>query len=165
MPLIELGSKQAVDQRKGNPLAMWPNRTQPNRVEPVCVPSFDTPFLLEPGEKVFTIGSCFARNIETKLGQRGFRLPMRDLLANSAFEGLDPGVLNNFGTPSIRNEIAWAFDELPFVEESQFVELSDGLWADQNLLPNLRAEPIENVRARREGRPADARRHDPRRHG
>ncbi len=35
-------------------------------------PSFKPSFMLEPGQRIFTIGSCFARGIERTLAERGF---------------------------------------------------------------------------------------------
>ncbi len=45
-----------------------------DEVWPILTPSFQ----LRPRTKVFTIGSCFARNIEEHLHRLGFRIPMLD---------------------------------------------------------------------------------------
>lgn len=58
---------------------------------------------MKHGEKVFTIGSCFARNVETELMKVGFDVPVRRVLHDL---GLGSEVINNFGTPSIYNEMA-----------------------------------------------------------
>ncbi len=149
MTLIRIPGPEAVQTRKSNPFAGWGTRGEENRVEPVAKPDFDVPFTLEPGQKVFTIGSCFARNVETELQRRGFKVPMRDLFRTPAFEGLDLGLVNNFGTPSIYNEFAWAFGEERFDESTGFAQLYDDKWTDLHLVHSIRPSPLEDVRRRR----------------
>src|SRR5690349_13984215 len=109
MPLVKLSDKEAVLNRKTNPVAGWGERGSSNRVEPIARPSFDVPFKFAPGERIFTIGSCFARNIESELLRLGFAIPMREIFRRTDFANFDLDIINNYGTPSIFNEIAWAF--------------------------------------------------------
>ncbi len=146
MPLIRLSARQAVENRKGNPYGDWGDRASANRVEPVARPAFHVPFKLQPGARIFTVGSCFARNVEEELERRGFDLPMRNVILQNA----PTAILNNYGTPSIYNEFAWAFGERPYVAEDHLVEVGPGKFADLHLSPALRPEPLEKVRARRE---------------
>lgn len=150
MPLIELSGLEAVESRKKNAFAAWGNRTQPNRVEPIAKPSFDVAFEIEQGEKIFTVGSCFARNVEMELLRRGFDLPMRSLFRTEAFRGLDPGVVNNFGTPSIYNEFAWALGARPFVADDHIVEVQTGKFVDLHVISSIRPDRREIVEARRQ---------------
>lgn len=149
MPLHIIPARKAVADRKANPLAGWSARGDDNRVEPVCRPGFGVPFRLEPGEAIFTIGSCFARNVELELERRGFRIPMRELFNHPSLAGTDSAALNNFGTPSIHNELRWALEEA-FDPETGLVEVTPGKWADLHLVGTLRPEPREKVLARRE---------------
>lgn len=149
MPILSFSGAEAVRTRKSNPQAGWGVRGEENRIEPFTRPAFDVPFTFEPGEKIFTVGSCFARNVETELARRGYAIPMNDLFKTPAFEGLASWFVNNYGTPSIYNELAWAFDEEPFLEDDAFVEVSPGKFYDLSLHHGLRAGPIEEVRARR----------------
>lgn len=151
MPLVSMSGPQALATRKANTVAHWGNRNLENRVEPITKPAFDVPFKLKKGEEIFTIGSCFARNVEAELAAKGFRIPMRDLFKTNAFEGLDTEIVNNFGTPSIYNELAWAFGEQEFREEDGFVELAPGKFVDLQMVPSVRPAPLELVRARRQG--------------
>ena len=64
MPLIRFSAEQAIENRKTNRYGSWGDRASPNRVEPVAKPGFDVPFKIQPGSKIFTVGSCFARNVE-----------------------------------------------------------------------------------------------------
>lgn len=149
MPLVDLSGTDAVETRKHNAFAGWGDRTQPNRVEPIARPDFAVPFTIEPGEKIFTVGSCFARNVELELLRRGFNLPMRDLFTQPAFAGLDPGVVNNFGTPSIYNEFAWAFGDKPFVPDEHILEVQPGKFIDLHVISSMRPAAKEVVEARR----------------
>lgn len=137
--------------RKASPVSSWGNRNHENRVEPIAQPAFDVPFRLEPREAIFTIGSCFARNIEDVLAKRGFRIPMRSLFKTEAFAGLEFEIVNNFGTPSIYNELAWAFGEQEFDYDLGFYEVAPGKFVDLQMVPAVRPAPLELVRARRDG--------------
>ena len=150
MPLAILSDVEAQENRKTNRGAGWGTRTGENCVEPVAVPHFTLPFKLKGGEKIFTIGSCFARNIESELRKRGFVIPMFDLFQRPEFKHLDASVINNYGTPSIYNEIAWAFGEEPYDPDMHIVEVIGNKFADIHLSPGMRAEPREVVLERRQ---------------
>jgi len=149
MPLIRIPSEIAVQNRKNNPFAQWGDRGAPNRVEPIASPSFDVPFKLTPGEPIFTVGSCFARHVEAELANRGFEIPARALFRRPEFSNLDSGIINNYGTPSIFNEFAWAFGGREFVTDDHIVEVMPGKFADQHVSPSLRPEARDIILARR----------------
>lgn len=149
MPLLSLGSTEAVANRKGNPFAGWGARGAANRVEPVAAPHFEAPFKLAPGQSIFTIGSCFARNVEAELAARGFDIPVRRIFERPEFQGVELQAINNYGTPSIHNEIAWALGGKTFDEAANFIEVAPGKFADLHLTPTLRPESLEIVRRRR----------------
>jgi hypothetical protein len=149
MPLLTLTAGEAVSNRKSNPVAGWGGRGAPNRVEPIALPTFEVPFKMQPGEKIFTVGSCFARNVEAELARRGFVVPMWDIFKRPEFAKLNVQVINNYGTPSIYNEIAWAFGERPFVPEQHLLEVSASKFADIHLIPTRKPEPWDEVLGRR----------------
>lgn len=148
MPLYTMPAAQAVETRKNNPNAGWGSRGSENRVEPFARPAFHSPFKLEPGERIFTIGSCFARNVETELMKRGFAVPGRELFKLPEFNGIPVAAVNNFGTPSIHNEFSWAL-EGGFKPEDHILPVRGG-FVDMHLVPTLRPEPFEVVAARRQ---------------
>jgi hypothetical protein len=149
MPLIDLSAEEALANRKGNPYATWGERTAPdNRVEPFAKPAFEAPFRLERGEAIFTVGSCFARNVEAELMRLGFRIPVREMLQREEFRSLDASIINNFGTPSIYNEFAWAFGEQPFSSDDHIVAVGSK-FADLHVSATLRPERLDIVQARR----------------
>lgn len=86
----------------------WPNRSAENRLEPECWPQFATKFQLRPTDTVFTIGSCFARNIEEYFDRLGFRLPMLEFEAPSHESPNRPnGILNKYTPATIHQELEW----------------------------------------------------------
>lgn len=149
MPNYAVPASVAVATRKNNPYSGWDARGPSSRVEPIAIPAIDAGGLtLKHGEKVFTIGSCFARNVETELMKVGFDVPVRRVLHDL---GLGSEVINNFGTPSIYNEMAWALDpEAKFSYEDNFYEIMPGKFADIHMLPSMRPEPFETLVERRE---------------
>lgn len=151
MPLLIHNGVDAIRIRKANNVAAWGHRRHENRVEPIAKPAFDVPFKLKRNESIFTIGSCFARHVETELIQRGFRIPARDLLAMPTFTDVGTEVVNNFGIPSIYNELAWAFGEQRFSEDLAFVEVQKDKFVDLHMVNSIRPAPLELVRERRRG--------------
>ncbi|WP_299323363.1 GSCFA domain-containing protein [Parasphingopyxis sp.] len=151
MPLISLDGREAVRIRKKNEYATWGSRNTENRVEPIANPAFDVPFQLTPGEKIFTIGSCFARNVESELIRRGFRIPIRELFEQPSFKGLPREIVNNFGTPSIFNEFAWAFGEKIYDEEKSILEVGKNRYIDLHMVNSIRPAALKTVRQRRKG--------------
>lgn len=87
----------------------WPSRTPGNRLEPNTWPVLRPKFTLEPGSTIFTIGSCFARNIEEHLHAAGFRIPTLDFSApRSEWPGRSNGILNKYTPSGILQELEWA---------------------------------------------------------
>lgn len=150
MPLVRLSDTEAISNRKTNPVAGWGERGSSNRVEPVAKPDFAVPFKIAAGERIFTVGSCFARNVESELLRRGFALPMREIFRRRDFAHLDLEIINNYGTPSIFNEIAWAFGEQAFEPEKHLLEVKEGRFADIHLSPTVRPESWDVVFGRRQ---------------
>jgi tetratricopeptide (TPR) repeat protein len=152
MPLMIISGEAATQNVKTNPGSTWPVRGETgSRLEPLARPRFEPGFRLVAGEKIFTIGSCFARNIEVLLQQSGFVIPAREIIrADPEFELIGHNILNNYGAPSILNEIRWALDlACPFTEDQAFFEIYPGKWVDAHLSHALKPAPIEVVRARR----------------
>jgi tetratricopeptide (TPR) repeat protein len=108
-------------------------------------------FQLVPGESVFTIGSCFAREIERELVAQGFDLPMTKVSvprheANSAVAN---DILNKYIAHSMANELRWALDPNAHFPEQGFLELEDGMWHDPHMVHNLLPATRARVQERR----------------
>ena len=151
MPIEIISGPRAVELVKTNTMSSWPARnSEINRVEPLTAPGFRPTFKIARNEKVFTIGSCFARNVENALLERGFELPSRSALSDDPeFAAIGPNILNNYGVPSIFNEIAWALGLKEFLPEENFFEISPGKFIDIHLNHALRPVEYELVERRR----------------
>ena len=154
MPLIEISSETAFSNIKDNASSAWPNRKNgENRVEPIAKPSLNPSFLVGREDAIFTIGSCFARNVEVKLQSLGFDVPMRSLkIVDGEFEGVEdnPNIFNNYAVPSILNELEWALDEdRPFDPATGFVEVTNDGFVDLHLTRFFRPVSWDEACARR----------------
>lgn len=148
MPLIKVGTAVALQNIKENSVGRWPRRGEPGRLAPIAKPAFQPSFSFEPGETIFTIGSCFARHVERELAHRGFVLPTRYLFeSDEDFGAVGLDVLNNYGTPSILNELEWAFDG-NFDPKVCFERVRDA-WVDMHLHTSMRPASLEVLRNRR----------------
>jgi tetratricopeptide (TPR) repeat protein len=149
MPIISFTALQAMANLRARRSSLWPERWRgADRLKGVAQVEFDPSFALEPGEAVMTIGSCFARNIEARLGELGFRIPARELSlpAEERASDTENDLLNKYTPHSIINELRWAF-ETPFPDES-LLEVR-GEWHDPHLASNVAPASLERVRERR----------------
>ena len=73
-------------------------------------------------------------------------MPVREIFKHPAFSNLATNVLNNYGTPSIYSELAWALDpDHPFVTDENIVEVQIGRFVDLHLPSTIRPETREVV--------------------
>lgn len=100
-------------------------------------PVFHEPkFKIEKTDAIFTIGSCFARNVEHKLIRSGYHVLTSDFSLDAEYYMGDNdgsahrGVLNKYNPHSMATEILRAFGELQSIPDNGFIEVSDGLWLD-----------------------------------
>lgn len=112
MSPVIIPGRQAWQQARGNAQARWPSRQRPERLAPVAEPSPGPLFALRGDEKVFCIGSCFAREIETTLDRLGFEvLSLRPELPASPNRSVrDRRMFNKYNVGTILNELRWALD-------------------------------------------------------
>jgi hypothetical protein len=134
----------------------WPRRGEDSRLEPECWPILKPKFRFARGDTVFTIGSCFARNIERQLRSRGFRVPTTEFTV-PVEEAPGPNTIINKYTPfSVYFELAWTAAILdrggfkPADAEDCLIELRDGRVVDAQLVgfvPVTRERAVERRRA------------------
>jgi len=121
---------------KKNPGYGWPERNEANRLEPVCQPLYSPNFEIKQNDKVFTLGSCFARNIENHMVDYG--LDVVPIRINSQIPkkfALDQ--LRNLYSPiSILNGLKWALspNEMPDPAEC-LIRTGEDEWFDPMLHP------------------------------
>lgn len=137
---------RALRQSNGN--AKWPARGEGNPIEPVCRPAFEPRFTFGAGTAVFTIGSCFARNIEEYLARLGLVVPTRDFSVppeETPGGGRDNGILNKYTPYSILNELSFVAGDIPL--ENALYEVR-GKFVDLQL-PSAAPVSYERAVARR----------------
>jgi hypothetical protein len=81
-----------------------------NRLIPEVWPEFFPSFKIDKNDKIFTIGSCFARNIEDYLANLGYNIPMKSFFVpKEECPNLKRpnGILNKFSPTAIFQEINW----------------------------------------------------------
>ncbi len=113
--------------------------------QPLFTPSITPGFKLQREDKLFAIGSCFARGIETALvGRKMEVLSAAPEFASLPTVGKDmtgPGFTNKYNTFSIYNELRWALDPAAECPRESIVDLGDGLFCDPHITPML---PLAN---------------------
>jgi tetratricopeptide (TPR) repeat protein len=139
-PLAKLSYEEALRNNQA-PSSRWPRdkAAQDERLQPFCQPAIRPTFSIRPDDLTFTIGSCFARNIEQHLIGAGFNV------AASHFERIcqDEGVtvksntLNKFVAQSIVNELRWALQPGAEFPEESIVEVKGERYLDMQLAPGL----------------------------
>lgn len=73
-----------------------------------CWPRISPEFVVDSGATVFTIGSCFAQNIQKQLGRLGYSVPALDFPKSGKGWKMNPGgVLTKYTPATIFQELAW----------------------------------------------------------
>ena len=112
-------------------------RLQSQFLTPLIQPDFK----VRRSDKLFAIGSCFARGIEGALLGRKFDVvsaaPEFASLATIGPQVTGLGFTNRYNTYSIANELGWALDPSAEFPEASIVDLSDGLAYDPHTNPTL----------------------------
>ena len=148
MPIHIVDSVTALANIKDNAVGRWPRRGEPGRLAPIAKPQFKPGFAFDPGETIFTIGSCFARHVERELLHRGFDLPTRQLFdSDEDFGAVGLDALNNYAAPSIWNELSWAFD--PHFDATLCFEPVRDKWVDMHLHTSIRPTSLDVLKTRR----------------
>lgn len=139
-PLARLSYEEALRNNKA-PLASWPRdkESQETRLDPFCVPAIRPTFSIAPDDLIFTIGSCFARNIEQHLIAAGFNVAVSRFEKMCQDEGVEvkSNTLNKFVAQSIVNELRWALEPGAAFPEDSIVEVREGRFLDMQLAPGL----------------------------
>lgn len=166
MPFLKLTAKDAIKNLGSNKFSRWYKAgiDVTDKLGDFAVQRFKnsyfTPGINTKGievsmsDKVFTIGSCFARGIEASLLSRKF-----DVLSASSdfdsFELINDGVTalgstNKYNTYSILNEIQWALDSGCSFPKGSIVEVDDGNWVDPHINPTLKIVDKDRTFERRQ---------------
>lgn len=153
MPLFKVSSKEALNAYRRLAETRWPNTgVDKERLTPVAQPTFKPSFQLTSGEKIFTTGSCFARNIERRLLELGFDIPAHEWLTWRGQNDTDaPGeFLNKYIINAIEQEFTWALDpDRPFPGQSALMHVGEDKWYDPFSTTTVAPTTLERVEKRR----------------
>ncbi|WP_426959671.1 GSCFA domain-containing protein [Muricoccus radiodurans] len=152
MPIERIPATEAFARVQKTAHAFWPDGRGPtNRLTGVARAVPSPSFTFSRDMPVMTIGSCFARNIERRLVQLGFELPMTavNIPREERVSETANDILNKYTVHSMENEIRWAFEAPGVPHEELFLDLGDGTWHDPHLAPNLVPASFDRVLERR----------------
>jgi hypothetical protein len=115
----------------------------------IAIPNTNINVKLNSETKIFTIGSCFARNVEESLFQEGLNVLSKDI--DVPFEvtaARNTGVINKYNPGTIFHELSWALGDESFNDDF-FIEV-DGKYIDLNLKPGEQAQNLAVVKSFRD---------------
>lgn len=139
--MLSLPGLKALGNHRNQSESYWKSAAEKIR-SGIVIPEHLPKFVIHENEKVFAVGSCFARRIEAAL----FRKNMSCISAESYQENCirvlgkaaNPNYANKYSTHSILNELRWALDpESPFPEDAIVDLLGDGYGYDLQAAPHL----------------------------
>lgn len=137
MPLESLTSDQAFNFAQVNNLARYPRPDRsPERLFPYPMPECKPTFEIQSEAKIFTLGSCFAREVDRALSRLGFTVTSRSVELDKAISrsGNDESLYNKYTIHSILNEVRWALDpKQPYPGQSALLQVGDNRWEDPQL--------------------------------
>ena len=153
MPLMVVSASDAFKLVRHKD-SRWPRtgEAQAERLIPLAQPRFWPSFHINRSEPIFTIGSCFARNIEKQLITEGYKVAASsyDVPLDLRFKADPDALMNRYVISSIANELLWGFGR-PF-KMRNLVHMGDGdQWFDPHLHPLVAPAPLVEVLGRRKG--------------
>jgi len=107
--MSEVELEDAIARTEHNRASRWPVRALPNRLEPECWPEINPRFHLHSGSQVFTVGSCFAQNVDGHLSA----LMLHTITRRYIRESVSPPsqsfyeLIIKYSPVSIYQEFAW----------------------------------------------------------
>lgn len=136
-PLHQMSASAAYATAKTNKLRSYPSpKRDGDRLYPLASPSAKPSFTMKPTDHVFTIGSCFARNVESALLETGMTVTSNenDLGVVGDSLGFTPNFFNKYSIHSIYNDLKWAFERDTYPGDDIIYPMhKDGLYADMQL--------------------------------
>src|SRR5438045_247340 len=108
MPLEIISSDVAWDLLLKNKYARYPSpKRGGTRLYPLATPEGKPSFKIHPDARIFTMGSCFALEVDNALSTAGFTVTSRSADLSQAVErkGRDEALYNKYTVPSMLNEI------------------------------------------------------------
>lgn len=161
---IPISAAEVHRNRAQNRYALWYEKDafpfEPNGTlafqrlrQPLFVPRITPRFTLRREDKIFAIGSCFARGIESALIEQKMEVLSKATEFDSfpaINDELRLGFTNKYSTFSIYNELRWALDPAEEFPQDGVVDVGNGLFYDPHTNPALQLADLEETIHRRE---------------
>jgi len=148
MTIETLSSKQALAFRKQNAQSTWPRPDNGvERLLPIPLPRVSPKLKICKYDKVFCIGSCFAREIEKTLKRFGLSVAALKMEMPSDRGGqlsVD-AFLNKYTVHSILSELTLALEPKVIEPTRCLVEVSEGVFQDYQLAGSLLSASFDNM--------------------
>jgi tetratricopeptide (TPR) repeat protein len=152
MPIASFTSDQAMANLRRSRNSLWPDDRLPGeRLIGVTKVELNPSFHFSREDRVLTLGSCFAREMEARLSSLGFDAPLAQVSvpADERNTKMQNDIFIKYTIESMENELRWAAGEAQPPPEKLFLQVGDGLWHDPQLLHSSPPMTIERLVARR----------------
>lgn len=149
-PLETISARAAYEHARHNELRRYPSPERDGgRLYPLASPSGKPSFRIKDTDKVFTIGSCFARNVEAALIDVGMDVTSNETNLGAVGEslGFAANFFNKYSIHSIYNDLKWALEPDTYPGDDVIYEMpQDGLYADLQLGMSKLEFPLADIR-------------------
>lgn len=145
-----LPAPRAMARARANDLRRYPSPDRDgDRLYPLASPTVTPSFRIGPGDTIFAIGSCFARNVEKALEGAGRRVLSREFDLGIIGETLEDGAnfFNKYSIHSVLNELRWALERPTFPGREALYEVGEDRFVDPQLGMARLDFPLEEVLA------------------
>jgi tetratricopeptide (TPR) repeat protein len=152
MPIASFTSQEAFANYASRNESRWPDGRYDNqRLSGFVDVALRPTFTFDASDKIMTLGSCFAREIEKHLNGLGFDLPALaiEIPANERASSVANDIFNKYTVHSIENELRWAIDGLDIPPQDYYLNVGTDLWHDPQLGGNVVPASLERVIERR----------------
>lgn len=141
-------------ERLANPYRSWPTRkNSPYRLYPIPTPTTQATFKIQPDDKIYCIGSCFARELSEALHRLNYNVlsVFRDLPPSPLRKRPDADMFNKYTVASIYNELSWTLNpDTPYQHDNVLIETANHLFQDHQLAGHHYADTLEAAQIFRE---------------
>lgn len=148
-PLETVTAATAYENARHNQLRRYPSPERDGgRLYPLAAPSAKPSFQIDKSDKVFTIGSCFARNVESALIDAGMEVTSNETDLGTVGEslGFAANFFNKYSIHSIYNDLKWALERDTYPKDDIIYAMPQkGLYADLQLGMSKLDFPLEDI--------------------
>ena len=117
-----------------------PNKNEPAAQSGMLFPSLKPRFVISRDEKIFTIGSCFVREIESRLINEGFEVPITKFsLPQGEYAFAPPNLLNEYNLGTMYQRIESIYGKFKYSENAGIEETCDGFY---DLFLHINQKPV-----------------------